>query len=70
MGSLTKKLEDQLSENCKIRNSIKKDYFGQIAGDAFRLQKSKFKQFIALKYGLCLAEKLQQVIDFNGPVDY
>ena len=37
ISTLTKKLEDILNEKCKIKNNIKKELYGQVAGEAFRL---------------------------------
>lgn len=42
-----------------------------MCGDSYKLGKMRFRQHLALKYGPILADKLQSILDFNGPVlDY
>ena len=41
-----------------------------MAQEPFKLKPLKLKQFITKQYGPNIAEKLQNLIDFNGPVDF
>ena len=67
--SYTKKLEDCLSDQWKhMKPQVKKEHYHLISGDGNKLQKARFKNFLAQRYGMNLAEKLQAVLDFNGPV--
>lgn len=53
-----------------IKNSLTKKHFETIAQDPFKLKPGRLKQFIASKYGTSIADKLQSLMDFNGPVDF
>ena len=39
-----------------------------MCGDSYKLGKMRFRQYLAQKYGPILADKLQAILDFNGPV--
>lgn len=72
LGRVKTQYDQEVNKN--VRNllaSISEDHFKAMSGsDGYRLRKSKFKAFIATKYGPILAEKMCIIFTFSLPVDF